>query len=183
MSLPSLSRKGYHCASCESMTPRYEVFQNGCIVGMLVLAGCVRERGERCCPRAPVILISIATLRADHLPAWGYRGVRTPSIDGLAAIRALATRERTFRSHCRLTFRCSRVSCLRGTASETYRLPFRRLEHPTILGPPAARLCNRCRRLRVRAPRLHGPRSGLHFFDDGIVLQGGTLKGNCSARQ
>jgi arylsulfatase A-like enzyme/Flp pilus assembly protein TadD len=31
----------------------------------------------------PVVLISIDTLRADHLPAWGYRGVETPAIDGL----------------------------------------------------------------------------------------------------
>jgi choline-sulfatase len=34
---------------------------------------------------APVILISIDTLRADHLPAYGYQKVRTPNIDGLAA--------------------------------------------------------------------------------------------------
>src|SRR5438093_1488788 len=34
---------------------------------------------------APVILISIDTLRADHLPAYGSRSVRTPAIDALAA--------------------------------------------------------------------------------------------------
>src|SRR6188508_358665 len=33
----------------------------------------------------PVILISIDTLRADHLPIYGYAGVRTPAIDALAA--------------------------------------------------------------------------------------------------
>lgn len=33
----------------------------------------------------PIILVSIDTLRADHLPAYGYREVRTPAIDGLAA--------------------------------------------------------------------------------------------------
>jgi len=32
----------------------------------------------------PIILISIDTLRADHLPAYGYRQVRTPTIDALA---------------------------------------------------------------------------------------------------
>jgi len=41
------------------------------------------------CNRTPekphVILISIDTLRSDHLPAYGYRGVATPAIDGLAA--------------------------------------------------------------------------------------------------
>jgi arylsulfatase A-like enzyme len=33
----------------------------------------------------PVVLISIDTLRADHLPVYGYRAVRTPTIDALAA--------------------------------------------------------------------------------------------------
>ncbi|MEP7310410.1 MAG: sulfatase-like hydrolase/transferase [Acidobacteriota bacterium] len=33
----------------------------------------------------PIILISIDTLRADHLPAYGYTRVRTPAIDALAA--------------------------------------------------------------------------------------------------
>jgi arylsulfatase A-like enzyme/Tfp pilus assembly protein PilF len=33
----------------------------------------------------PIILISVDTLRADHLPAYGYERVRTPAIDALAA--------------------------------------------------------------------------------------------------
>ena len=33
----------------------------------------------------PIIVISIDTLRADHLPAYGYRKVQTPAIDLLAA--------------------------------------------------------------------------------------------------
>src|SRR5262245_2639482 len=33
----------------------------------------------------PVILISIDTVRADHLPMYGYRAVRTPALDALAA--------------------------------------------------------------------------------------------------
>src|SRR3974390_2241859 len=32
----------------------------------------------------PVILISIDTLRADHLSAYGYRKIRTPNIDSFA---------------------------------------------------------------------------------------------------
>jgi arylsulfatase A-like enzyme/cytochrome c-type biogenesis protein CcmH/NrfG len=31
----------------------------------------------------PIILISIDTLRADHLPAYGYQGVETPHLDAL----------------------------------------------------------------------------------------------------
>ena len=37
----------------------------------------------------PIILISIDTLRADHLPAYGYTKVRTPNIDALAATGTL----------------------------------------------------------------------------------------------
>ena len=33
----------------------------------------------------PIVVISIDTLRADHLPAYGYKNVRTPAIDALAA--------------------------------------------------------------------------------------------------
>jgi choline-sulfatase len=33
----------------------------------------------------PIILISIDALRADHLPAYGYRKIQTPTIDALAA--------------------------------------------------------------------------------------------------
>src|SRR5260221_716008 len=33
----------------------------------------------------PIIIVSIDTLRADHLPAYGYQKVKTPAIDGLAA--------------------------------------------------------------------------------------------------
>ena len=32
----------------------------------------------------PIVVISIDTLRADHLPVYGYRKVRTPAIDALA---------------------------------------------------------------------------------------------------
>ena len=34
---------------------------------------------------SPVVLISIDTLRSDRLPAYGYHGIETPSIDALAA--------------------------------------------------------------------------------------------------
>src|SRR3954449_9564065 len=40
----------------------------------------------------PIILISIDTLRADHLPAYGYSGVKTPAIDALAADGAVFER-------------------------------------------------------------------------------------------
>ena len=36
----------------------------------------------------PVVLISIDTLRADHLPIYGSKSVRTPTIDALAVAGA-----------------------------------------------------------------------------------------------
>ena len=37
----------------------------------------------------PLVLISIDTLRADHLPVYGYTAVRTPALDALAATSTL----------------------------------------------------------------------------------------------
>jgi arylsulfatase A-like enzyme/Flp pilus assembly protein TadD len=48
----------------------------------------------------PVILISIDTLRSDHLPAYGYDRVSTPHLDALRADSILY--ERAY-SHCPLT--------------------------------------------------------------------------------
>ncbi|HEX3108518.1 MAG TPA: sulfatase-like hydrolase/transferase [Thermoanaerobaculia bacterium] len=47
------------------------------------LAACRHEQPALRFPNAPVILISVDTLRADHLPAYGYAGVATPNIDAL----------------------------------------------------------------------------------------------------
>jgi tetratricopeptide (TPR) repeat protein len=49
---------------------------------LLLLTACARHEAPS---HPPVILISIDTLRSDHLPAYGYREVSTPAIDGLAA--------------------------------------------------------------------------------------------------
>lgn len=58
----------------------------------------------------PVILISIDTLRSDHLPAYGYKGVETPNIDALRADSILYQRAY---SHVPLTLP-SHVSILSG---------------------------------------------------------------------
>jgi arylsulfatase A-like enzyme/Flp pilus assembly protein TadD len=55
----------------------------------------------------PVVLISIDTLRADHLPAYGYQGVETPALDalrrdGILYERAYAVTPLTFPSHSSL---------------------------------------------------------------------------------
>jgi arylsulfatase A-like enzyme/Tfp pilus assembly protein PilF len=52
------------------------------LLALCLLPGCRRDR-EPVFPSAPVVLISVDTLRADHLPAYGYTGVATPHIDAL----------------------------------------------------------------------------------------------------
>ncbi len=61
-------------------------------------------------PGAPVILISIDTLRADHLPAYGYSKVETPNIDALQRDSLLFENAL---SHCPLTLP-SHLSILTG---------------------------------------------------------------------
>ncbi len=49
-----------------------------------VLAAALLAPGAKAADKTPVILISIDTLRADHLSAYGYTKLRTPNIDALA---------------------------------------------------------------------------------------------------
>jgi choline-sulfatase len=78
-------------------------------LAFLLLAACRREVGE-VFPNAPVILISVDTLRSDHLPAYGYGGVKTPSIDALRRDAILFQRAY---SHCPMTLP-SHLSILTG---------------------------------------------------------------------
>jgi choline-sulfatase len=54
------------------------------VAAVALVAGC-GPRASRSpeFPGAPVVLVSIDTLRADHLPAYGYAKVATPNIDAL----------------------------------------------------------------------------------------------------
>jgi len=55
-----------------------------CAVLLLICAACHPKDGPLDIPKnTPVILISIDTLRADHLPMYGYKGVETPALDAL----------------------------------------------------------------------------------------------------
>ncbi len=72
---------------------------------------CNRESaGPRTYPDAPVIIISVDTLRSDRLPAYGYRGVETPHIDALRSDGILFT---SAYAHVPLTLP-SHVSMLTG---------------------------------------------------------------------
>jgi len=54
------------------------------IVALVFASACGRESRIGGRSAAPVIIISIDTLRADHLPAYGYTSVATPNIDAIA---------------------------------------------------------------------------------------------------
>jgi len=61
---------------------RRRLLPSALVVAAALLAAGACHRRESW-PGAPVVLISIDTLRSDHLPAYGYKGVETPAIDAL----------------------------------------------------------------------------------------------------
>ncbi len=53
---------------------------------LVLLAGCRKGPAAPKAPAfpgAPIVLVSVDTLRSDHLPAYGYKGVETPALDAL----------------------------------------------------------------------------------------------------
>src|SRR5262245_5039395 len=72
--------------------------------------GAARPGSGKVFPGAPIVLVSIDTLRADHLPAYGYASVATPHLDALRRDAVLFSRAY---SHCPLTLP-SHVSLLTG---------------------------------------------------------------------
>jgi len=50
---------------------------------IVALGGCSDSPDRLRFPGAPVVIVSIDTLRADHLPAYGYAKVETPNLDRL----------------------------------------------------------------------------------------------------
>jgi len=94
------------------MAESREVVRSVALSLLLVAAGCAREQPlpAKAPVAPPVIIISVDTLRADHLPAYGYRGVATPSID---AFRRDAILFKNAYSPCPLTLP-SHASLLTG---------------------------------------------------------------------
>jgi len=76
----------------------------------VLIVACHRAPDRMRFQGAPVILISIDTLRSDHLPAYGYDKVETPNID---AFRRDAILFRHAYSHCPMTLP-SHISMLTG---------------------------------------------------------------------
>jgi tetratricopeptide (TPR) repeat protein len=77
-------------------------------LALLLLVACSKHEQRE--PRPPIILISVDTLRSDHLPIYGYTRNATPNIDALRRDGVLY--ERAW-SHCPLTLP-SHTSMLTG---------------------------------------------------------------------
>jgi tetratricopeptide (TPR) repeat protein len=125
----------------------------------------------------PVILISIDTLRADHLPAYGYKAIATPAIDSLARDgvvfeRAYAHSTQTLPSH---------------VAMMTGRLPFEngvRDDEGASLGADERPLAQMLRDRGYATGgvvssgllrRATGLSRGFNFFDDEVPAGDGDL--------
>jgi arylsulfatase A-like enzyme/tetratricopeptide (TPR) repeat protein len=148
---------------------------------MVLLAGAVASacRSRASLPNyrdAPVVLISIDTLRADHLPLYGYHDGSTPNLDRLG--REGIVFDRAY-SHCPLTLP-AHASMLTGLLPPRHgvrdNLGFRLApEHRTLA-------------TRFKAAGLHtggaisayvlrgatGINQGFDFYDDSIEVQAGT---------
>lgn len=132
---------------------------------------CQREKVATHYPGAPVIVISIDTLRADHLPAFGYTQVETPAIDALRRDAILYTNAW---SHVPLTFP-SHVSMLTGLLPPAHNVRNNIGYHldtsiPTM--PRALKEKGYATGAAVSAYVLRGNAglsSSFDFYDDGIV--------------
>jgi tetratricopeptide (TPR) repeat protein len=156
-------------------------------IGTLLAAGlasCACGGRDVALPRGvPVVLISIDTLRADHLPAYGYRGGSTPHLDALAREGVLF--EDAY-SHCPLTLP-SHASMLTGL------LPPHHGVRDNIGFTLKGAHQTLATRLKAAGYRTGGAISayvlrsqtginqGFDFFDDALEIEGGTE--NLSALQ
>jgi arylsulfatase A-like enzyme/Flp pilus assembly protein TadD len=100
----------------------------------VVAAACNREQARPSFEGAPIILISIDTLRADHLPLYGYTKVATPNID---ALRRDGILFESAYSHCPMTLP-SHISMLTGLLPTEHEVRnnlgyrFDAARHPTL---------------------------------------------------
>src|SRR6185295_1353151 len=83
---PGRARSGRGAAGTIPQVRRFRTLALS-LAAIAAAVACRREAPPAAADRfagAPIVLISIDTLRADHLPAYGYRSGSTPAIDRLA---------------------------------------------------------------------------------------------------
>jgi len=146
----------------------------------VILAACTRHETTRVYTNAPVIVISIDTLRADHLPAYGYKNVETPNIDRFRADGILF--ENAY-AHVPLTLP-SHISMLSGAlpadngVRNNIGYPFDAAKHETI--PSLLKKNGYATGAAVSAYVLRGNtgiRNAFDFYDDNIEVRGGEAQG------
>ncbi|HEX9982936.1 MAG TPA: sulfatase-like hydrolase/transferase [Thermoanaerobaculia bacterium] len=150
---------------------------------LLLLTACSKTEtpsSTASAPNTPIILISIDTLRADRLPAYGYRNVETPAID---AFRKEAILYANAYSHVPLTLP-SHVSMLTGQlppdtgVRNNIGFTFEPEKHPTLPGLLKAK--GYTTGAAVSAYVLRG-NTGLarifDFYDDDITAHAGEATG------
>lgn len=119
----------------------------------------------------PVVLISVDTLRADHLPAYGYGGVQTPHLDALAADsllfeNAFTSTPLTLPAHASvLTGVLPSVHAVRHNAGYTLGADQRTLTE--VLAAAGYRTGGAISAFPLRG--VTGIARGFEFFDDNLV--------------
>ena len=151
---------------------------------LLLLAACSHGGGGAPdIPKGtPVVLISIDTLRADHLPAYGYKGVETPALDGLRRDgvlfeRAYSTTPLTFPSHT--TLLTGVLPAVHGVRDNVgYKLDAAKVQRGEMPFLPAIlKRAGYATGGAVSAYVLQGKTglsTGFDFYEDGIEFRTGT---------
>jgi arylsulfatase A-like enzyme/tetratricopeptide (TPR) repeat protein len=151
---------------------------------LISLAACTRSGGGTAdVPKGtPVILISIDTLRADHLPAYGYKGVETPALDalrrdGVLYERAYSTTPLTFPSHT--TLLTGVLPAVHGVRDNVgYKLDPGKVERGELpYLPEILKKAGYATGGAVSAYVLQGKTglsTGFDFYEDGIEFRTGT---------
>ncbi len=141
------------------------------LVTFAAACGDDREAKSEAAPGTPVIVISIDTLRADHLPIFGYKDVETPAIDAFRRDAILFTNAY---SHVPLTLP-AHASLLTGLLPNThnvrnnlgYRLDEKIATIPSMLKGSGYESGAAVSAYVLRSSTGIG--SSFDFYDDGIV--------------
>ena len=80
---------------------------SGVVIAALLAWFAIIAKRSSCGEPENVLLITVDTLRSDHLGCYGYKGIKTPNIDGLAERgtmfkNAISQVPLTLPSHCSL---------------------------------------------------------------------------------
>jgi arylsulfatase A-like enzyme/tetratricopeptide (TPR) repeat protein len=153
---------------------------------LLLISSCTREKRSEdlagaVFPDAPVILISVDTLRSDHLPAYGYKGVETPNLDRFRKDAILF--EQAF-SHCPLTFP-SHVTMLTGLlpgssgVRDNIGFRFDAAAQPTLPGTLHSKGYRTGAAVSSYVLRgKTGLGAAFDFYDDAVEVRPGSAQGN-----